>query len=56
MNNPFLEKNNQPYNSVPFELIKSEHFLPAIKHFIKVSETNIENICNNFYIDNFWIM
>ena len=47
MNNPFLEKNTQPYNSVPFELINSNHFLPAIKHYIKITEENIENICNN---------
>ena len=47
MNNPLIDKNNQPYNSVPFADIKSKHFLPAIKHFIKRTEENILEICNN---------
>ena len=44
--NPFINETKQPYNSVPFELIKSNHFIPAIDHFIKVTYTNIEDICN----------
>ena len=44
MNNPLLNKNTQPYNTVPFEDIKSEHFLPAIKETIIQGETNIKNI------------
>ena len=42
--NPFINKTEQQYNSVPFEDIKSEHFLPAIKHYIKVAEDNINDI------------
>ena len=38
MNNPFLEENNQPYNSVPFNQINSNHFLPAINHYIIETE------------------
>ena len=47
MGNPLLSKNNQPYNSVPFEDIKAEHFLPAVKESISISEKNIEDICSN---------
>ena len=47
MTNPFLEKNQQPYNSVPFDDIKAEHFLPAIKHYIEHARTNINTICQN---------
>ena len=46
MENPLLTNNKQPYNSVPFEDIKSEHFLPAIKETIKEAEDNINFICN----------
>ena len=42
--NPFIEKIRNDYNSVPFEEIKAEHFLPAIKHFIKKTEENIKDI------------
>ena len=42
--NPFINKTKQKYNSVPFEDIKSEHFLPAVKHYIKVTEENIDKI------------
>ena len=45
MKNPLIDINEQPYNSVPFNDIKAEHFLPAIKHFIKFSNKNIDNIC-----------
>ena len=42
--NPFIEKVRYEYNSVPFADIKAEHFLPAIKHYIKVTEDNIQKI------------
>ncbi len=42
--NPFIEKVRYNYNSVPFADINAEHFLPAIKHFIKLAEENIETI------------
>ena len=44
---PFLTDTKQPFNSIPFNLIKAEHFLPAIKHYIKITEANIENIISN---------
>ena len=45
--NPFLEENSKPYNSVPFNDIKAEHFLPAVKHYIKITRENIDSICKN---------
>ena len=46
-NNPLLYNQKNTYNSVPFKKIKSHHFLPAIKHFIKKTENNIAIIYNN---------
>ena len=45
MKNPFLEENMQPYNSVPFNDIKADHFLPAVREYIKLTKSNIDNIC-----------
>ena len=45
MKNPFLEENTQPYNSVPFNDIKADHFLPAVHEYIKLTRSNIDNIC-----------
>ena len=53
MNNPLINKNTQKYNSIPFEEIKSEHFLPAINHFIKISRDNIDKISNNDNLPDF---
>ena len=47
MNNPLLSDNTQPFNTVPFEDIKSDHFLPAIKEGIRIAEKNISLICEN---------
>ena len=43
-NNPLLNETGNKYNSVPFEDIKSEHFLPAVKHYIRKTEENINQI------------
>ena len=45
--NPFLNDTSQPYGSIPFNLIKPEHFLPAIKHYVEVTENNISKIIEN---------
>ena len=33
--NPFFEKFDTPFGTVPFSKIKSEHFLPALEEGIK---------------------
>ena len=43
MNNPLLS----PFNTAPFSKIKNEHFSPAIKHFIEVTKSEIDEVVNN---------
>jgi|TARA_B110000238_G_scaffold3293_1_gene3313 oligopeptidase A len=43
MNNPLLV----PFDTAPFSKIKNEHFSPAIKHFIKETKSEIDNITHN---------
>ena len=47
MENPLLEKSSEQYGAIPFQLIKLEHFLPALKHSINVSKTKIDKIVDN---------
>jgi len=45
--NPLLEKFVLKDQAVPFDLIKTEHFLPALDEAIKQAQTNIEAIKKN---------
>ena len=45
--NPFLKPYNTVYDIPPYDLIKTEHFIPAIKAGIAEMETNIKRIVNN---------
>lgn len=45
--NPLLTEYNTPFNVPPFEIIKNEHFLPAIREGIKKQAEIIESIVNN---------
>ena len=40
-NNPLLSKNNEPFGTVPFKDIKTEHYIPAIKEAIKINKKEI---------------
>ena len=42
--NPLLEKFNTPFDTPPFHLIKTEHFLPAIQEAIKAAKNEIASI------------
>ncbi|WP_215222774.1 M3 family metallopeptidase [Echinicola shivajiensis] len=42
--NPLLEKFTTPFETAPFDKIKNEHFLPAIKEAIKEAKAEIEVI------------
>jgi len=42
--NPLLENFNTPFETPPFDLIKTEHFLPAIEEAIKEAKAEIESI------------
>lgn len=45
--NPLLKPFNTIHNSAPFREIKKEHFLPAFKELIKISEEEINAIADN---------
>ena len=47
MNNPLVQKFDTPFEVPPFEKIKLEHYLPAIKYAIKEHEKEIDSIVNN---------
>jgi peptidyl-dipeptidase Dcp len=45
--NPFFKPYGTPFNVPPFDLIKNEHFLPAIKEGIRREEAEVEAIVAN---------
>lgn len=45
--NPLLTAYNTPFNVPPFDKIRNEHFLPAIKEGIKAHQLEIEAIASN---------
>ncbi len=45
--NPLLYKYETPFETVPFDQIKSEHFLPALQEAIKKGKEEIDEIKNN---------
>ncbi|MES2567916.1 MAG: M3 family metallopeptidase [Bacteroidota bacterium] len=47
MTNPFLSKYNTPLDTIPFDQIKVEHFLPALDEGIKQGLAEIDLIVNN---------
>lgn len=53
MNNPFFSAFNTPYDTIPFDKIKVEHYLPAIEEGIKRGKADIEAIINNPEIPTF---
>jgi len=46
-NNPFLRQFDTRYEAAPFDLIKTEHFIPAIDLLINNAEKEIERISRN---------
>lgn len=42
MNNPLLEKPSAPHGAYPFDKVKPEHFLPALKSAIEKAKTSLE--------------
>ncbi len=45
--NPFLAPYDTPFNAIPYDRIKLEHFIPAVKEAIVREKECIESICNN---------
>ena len=53
MNNPFLSKFNTPFNTIPFDQIKVEHYMPAIEEGIKQGLAEVDAIVKNASEPNF---
>lgn len=53
MTNPLLSPYNTPFESVPFNEIKLEHYAPAIKKGIQLGKEDIEKIKSNSATANF---
>ena len=51
--NPFLAEWNTPYGIPPFDQIKTEDYIPAIKEGIEQNKKEIEAIINNPEAPNF---
>ena len=43
-NNPFFKDYELPFDTTPFNEIKTEHFMPAIEHGMKIGKENIDKI------------
>jgi len=54
MNNPLLQKFETPFETVPFDLIKEEHFMPALKKAIELGKEEITKIKTNPENPNFY--
>lgn len=53
MNNPLLQKFNTPFNTIPFEEIKLEHYKPAIEKAIESGKEDIKAIKSNPNVPDF---
>ncbi len=42
MSNPLLEKSKHPHGAIPFDTIKAEHFVPALKAAIETARNALE--------------
>ena len=47
MSNPLLENFDTPFESAPFSKIKTEHFIPALKHSIDLDLDEIDTVVKN---------
>lgn len=47
MSNPLLENFDTPFESAPFSKIKTEHFIPALKHSIDLALDEIDTVVKN---------
>ena len=53
MTNPLLKDFNTPFGTAPFEEIKTEHFLPALKEAIQEGLAEVQAICDQTEAPNF---
>ncbi|BDD07330.1 M3 family metallopeptidase [Aureibacter tunicatorum] len=53
MSNPLLKKFDTPFGTVPFEQIRPDHFLPALKDSISEAKEEIEDLINDEELPSF---
>lgn len=51
--NPLLQKSSLPNQAPPFDLVKTEHYLPAVEEGIEAARANIDAIKNNLETPSF---
>ncbi|MBO9703360.1 MAG: M3 family metallopeptidase [Sporocytophaga sp.] len=51
--NPLLQSYNTPFGTIPFDQIKNEHFLPAIKEAIALGKEDIKRITASKEVPDF---
>ncbi len=51
--NPFFQSYNTPFDTIPFDTIKLEHFMPAVEEGLKEARKNIQAIKDNPEVPNF---
>jgi len=44
MKNPLLQKFETPHEAIPFNEIKNEHFIPALKESIQIALSEIDTL------------
>jgi len=47
MTNPFFEKWNTKWGAIPYDIIKMEHYMPAIHRGLEIARENIKKIKDN---------
>jgi len=47
MTNPFLSSFNTPFESIPFQKLQNNHFLPALRIAIEEAKKQVDEITNN---------
>ena len=45
--NPFINRPQHRYGAVPFDVIKLEHFIPALDYAIHQAEEKLQEVKNN---------
>ena len=45
--NPLVNVPSYPYGAPPLDIIKTEHFLPAIEHYMAEAKQQVADIKNN---------
>ena len=46
-NNPLLQEYDTPFQTPPFDQIKTEHFMPAVREAMEQNRAEIDALVNN---------